>query len=397
MSRRRAARGRPLTPAPRSETPASSRPAGEPSLRDRIGAATLPAAALLPLRFFFGGTFLYAGFDKLLDPTFFDPTSPASIQSQMAGFARFSPIGGLVRLGEPVAVPIGLLIAVTEIAIGMGALTGLAFRVAAAGGAALSILFWLTASWATRPYYIGADLPYAAGWLSLAIAGHGGLLVSRRFMAGRAEVAARSPRAREPERRLGSAPDSPGRRTLLQTGLLALLALTAALLAVPLRLAGLERTEIPGTADGSEAPTGTPGSGGGGPTPSPALRGSASPGGSATPPTGGLPVATVSDVEKNGSAAFTIPFTAPAPLPAGDPGVIVRLTDGTFVAFDAVCTHAGCTVEWDAADAVLYCPCHGAAFDPAHQAAVVQGPADQPLAALPIIVDTAGGRILLRT
>ena len=70
---------------------------------------------------------------------------------------------------------------------------------------------------------------------------------------------------------------------------------------------------------------------------------------------------------------------------------------GTFVAFDAVCTHAGCTVEWDAADAVLYCPCHGAAFDPAHQAAVVQGPADQSLTPLPIIVDAASGRILLRT
>ncbi|HZC33175.1 MAG TPA: Rieske 2Fe-2S domain-containing protein [Candidatus Bathyarchaeia archaeon] len=357
----------------------------------------MPGAALLPIRFFFGATFLYAGFDKLLDPTFFDPASAASIQSQMAGFARFSPIGELVRFGEPVAVPIGLLIAVTEIGIGLGALTGLAFRVAAAGGAALSILFWLTASWATRPYYIGADLPYAAGWLSLAIAGHGGLLVSRRFMAGAAEAAARSPRARAPDRMLGSSPDSPGRRTFLQTGLLALLALTAASLAVPLRLAGLERTEITGTADGSEAPTQTPASAGGGPTPSPPPRGSGTPGGSATTSTGGIPIGTVSDVEKNGSAAFTVPFTAPAPLPAGDPGVIVRLTDGSFVAFDAVCTHAGCTVEWDAADAVLYCPCHGAAFDPAHQAAVIQGPADQPLAALPLIVDTASGRILLRT
>jgi thiosulfate dehydrogenase [quinone] large subunit len=104
----------------------------------------------------------------------------------------------------------------------------------------------------------------------------------------------------------------------------------------------------------------------------------------------------VNDVQSRGAAAFTIPFNAPAPLPAGDPGIIVRLANGTFVAFDAVCPHAGCTIEWDSTDRVLLCPCHGAAFDPAHGAAVLQGPADQPLASLPIVVDTTTGRILLK-
>jgi len=71
--------------------------------------------------------------------------------------------------------------------------------------------------------------------------------------------------------------------------------------------------------------------------------------------------------------------------------------DGTFVAFDAICTHEGCTVEWNAADAVIICPCHGAAFDAAHHAAVLAGPTNQPLAPLPLVVDTATGRILLQT
>ena len=48
-----------------------------------------------------------------------------------------------------------------------------------------------------------------------------------------------------------------------------------------------------------------------------------------------------------------------------------------------------------AASGYLICPCHGAAFDPAHAAAVIAGPADQPLASLPIHVDTASGRITL--
>ena len=139
--------------------------------------ASVPARALLPLRLFFGATFLYAGLDKLLDPSFFDASAPSSIVAQLAAFARVSPLSPLVHVVEPFAIPMGLLIAIAEIAIGLGALTGLAFRLAAAGGAALSIVFWLTASWTTHPYYYGADLPYAFGWITLALAGHGGLLV----------------------------------------------------------------------------------------------------------------------------------------------------------------------------------------------------------------------------
>jgi len=75
----------------------------------------------------------------------------------------------------------------------------------------------------------------------------------------------------------------------------------------------------------------------------------------------------------------------------------LALRDGTFVAFDAVCTHAGCTVGFDAASGILLCPCHDATFDPARNAAVLGGPTDQPLAGLPIVVDAAIGRILLKT
>jgi len=111
---------------------------------------------------------------------------------------------------------------------------------------------------------------------------------------------------------------------------------------------------------------------------------------------GALKVASIATVAETGAASFTVPFTAPAPLPAGDPGVIVKLADGSYVAFDAVCTHAGCTVEWDQTDGVLVCPCHDAAFDPANGAAVLQGPANEPLPSIPIVVDPASGAIYLR-
>jgi thiosulfate dehydrogenase [quinone] large subunit len=295
----------------------------------------------------------------------------------MAGFARASPLGELIKLVLPAAGLLGLLIAIAEIAVGLGALTGLAFRVAAAGGALLSLLFFLTVSWTTHPYYLGSDLPYAVGWLTLAIAGHGGLLVPQSLVTPVDE------RVRRPDgRRRGTEAASPERRALLQAGLLALVAVAVSSIAVPMRILGLEHgsaTAPPGSAGSAPPSTGPTGSNG------------------SAPPLTGLAVARVADVDQSGSASFTIPFDAPAPLPAGDPGIIVRLADGSYVAYDATCTHAGCPVEWSPADAQLVCPCHGAAFDPAHAGAVLIGPARLPLASLPIVVDPGTGSILLRT
>ncbi len=339
---------------------------------------TVRADALLPIRFFFGITFLYAGLDKLLDPGFFDPAAAGSIQAQMIAFSRGSPIGGLVALAQPEAVAIGLLIAIAEVAIGIGALTGLAFRVAAAGGALLSLLFFLTVSWGTQPYYLGPDLPYAVGWLTLAIAGTGAV-----FVPAWAREPTTTPSGRRTRRAArAETPESPERRLLLQTGLLAIAAVAVSSLALPVRILGLDHRN-PAVVSSARP---SPAAGASGPLPS----------GVASAPSG-IGVANTSDVDTRGSVAFTVPFTAPAPLPAGDPAVIVRLKDGSYAAFDAVCTHAGCTVEWSTADATLVCPCHGAVFDAEHGAAAVAGPAREPLAEIPIVVDAASGRIFLRT
>jgi Rieske Fe-S protein len=70
--------------------------------------------------------------------------------------------------------------------------------------------------------------------------------------------------------------------------------------------------------------------------------------------------------------------------------LISQPTEGTVVAFDAECTHQGCTVR--AADDGLVCPCHGSAFDPA-TGAVVHGPATEPLA--PVGVTVRGADVVL--
>ncbi|HEY7605464.1 MAG TPA: Rieske (2Fe-2S) protein, partial [Actinomycetes bacterium] len=69
----------------------------------------------------------------------------------------------------------------------------------------------------------------------------------------------------------------------------------------------------------------------------------------------------------------------------------VRLGARQVVAYQAVCTHAGCTVAFDPTSGLLACPCHGAAFDPRRAGAVVTGPAPTPLTPVRITIGSDGG------
>jgi len=391
------------TPVSRFDPAPPPASAADDPLAAQLRRATPSQLALLPIRAFFGVTFLYAGIDKLLDPAFLDPAAPGSIGDQLQVFARVSPLAPLVRLVEPWSPAVGLVVALAEIAIGLGALTGLAFRAAALGGAALSLLFFLTASWTTHPYYYGPDLPYAIGWIALAIGGTGGLLVPRAVGRLGATTRASAPPGalREGTSSAMSEPAaSPSRRLLLQAAVLGGLSLIVASVALPVRFARpASSAEGDGAGLSNDGPsageTTSPGASSTGAIPGRSPAGS--PGATAAPfrPTG-LAVASIASVDRKGAVSIRIPADAPSPLPAGDPGVIVRLADGRYVCFDAVCTHEGCRVAWDARDSVLLCPCHGAAFDAADHGAVLAGPTNTPLPELPIVVDKVAGTISLR-
>ena len=165
---------------------------------------------MLPLRAFLGFTFCFAGLQKLANPRFFDAADPASIQSQLAGAARRSPIHALISPLAHVAVPLGVLIAFGELAVGVGTLLGLRARLAAAGGLALSLMLFLTVSFHSAPYYTGADIVFAFAWTPLLLAGSGPVLSLDAATADWADKQAGPGPASQPPR--GSAQWHGGRR-----------------------------------------------------------------------------------------------------------------------------------------------------------------------------------------
>lgn len=70
----------------------------------------------------------------------------------------------------------------------------------------------------------------------------------------------------------------------------------------------------------------------------------------------------------------------------GDQTAVYKDTDGRIHAVSAICTHLGCTVEFNAADTTWDCPCHGSRF--ATDGTVIHDPAVDDLA--PAQVPAAG-------
>ena len=64
----------------------------------------------------------------------------------------------------------------------------------------------------------------------------------------------------------------------------------------------------------------------------------------------------------------------------GDPTYLVVQEDGSIANYgiNAVCTHLGCVVPWNANENKFMCPCHGSQYDATGK--VVRGPAPRSLA-----------------
>ena len=346
-----------------------------------------PAAAwaLLPLRAFLGGTFTFAGLQKLANPAFFRASYPASIQAQLLAASRHSPLHGLLHSLSHVAVPLGVLFALAELAVGLGTVVGLLGRLAAVGGVILSVSLFLTVSYHSSPYYTGADIVFAFAWLPFVVAGPGPLSLDA-FLA---RVTARS----APTGRTGMMLD---RRSLLLRGawaaaVAALAALMAGLAAGLGRLVGGGRRAPSsvslGTGKGDSSTSSTTGS---------TVTPSTTPTSAAGSPSSTQPTTTTTRPSlppgKRVGPASVVPVGGAAPFQdprSGDPAIVVRPSSASFLAFDAVCPHAGCTVQYDSSQRLFVCPCHGSEFN-GRTGAVEVGPAPSGLRKIPIAEGSDG-------
>jgi thiosulfate dehydrogenase (quinone) large subunit len=391
---------------------------------------------LLPLRLFLGATFVYAGLQKLADPNFLDASAPNSIQAQLQAATRSSPIGGLLGGLVHHASLVGVVIALAELAVGVGTLLGLWTRGAAAGGLALSIGFLLTVSWHSHPYYLGPDIVFAAAWAPLLLAGAGddprlsldallrhrtstamGLPSARtvpvafaavqrlcggyendrcRYRRGQPCGPEQCPVLRTPAIQDNASAENLDRRTLLRRAQLAGVlvvggAVTAAITAgigrvlagggggdpvAALPSAGHHR---PTGSTSSHDSTGTNDAGGG--TPTTTDPSTESSGTTATPTPSGVPIGPASAVPVGGVAAFSDPTT-------GESAYVVQPAAGRFAAFSSVCPHAGCQVQYSRSTDEFICPCHGARFDGTGN--LLQGPAQRSLDAIAVTAGADG-------
>ena len=72
-----------------------------------------------------------------------------------------------------------------------------------------------------------------------------------------------------------------------------------------------------------------------------------------------------------------------------DAAVLLRFSDNEYRAYSRRCTHAGCSVDFDAPSRCFSCPCHRGAYD-ARMGQVMYGPPRRPLDEIVLQVRAGG-------
>ena len=391
-----------------------------------------PGWVLLPLRIFLGFTFTFAGLQKLANPGFFNASNPASIQAQMQAYALRSPLHLVLGMASHAPVLFGLVIALGELAVGVGVLLGIFSRLAALGGMAISFLLFLSVSFHSNPFYTGSDIVFFFAWTPLVILGHGGVAsveenvkrrlgmvpaysalagidfgtitrVCQQFETGRCRAQGNAPCSMascpvlegslvlgSPKAVLSSAAvanyDPERRRFLVRAGTVGVAGGAAVALGIASAGVGrvLYKSPPSNNAGAAVAPSGSSTTSTTSSTVPPSTSSTTAPStttAAGTPNPKGTAVGPASAVPVGKVASFTDPGS-------GQPAYVLHPSTADFVAFSAICPHAGCTVQYSAGN-LFICPCHGSQFN-ADTGAVLNGPATSGLRAIPVVEGSDG-------
>lgn len=346
----------------------------------------------------------------MTDSAYLNPAASDYIGRQISQFAPGTPLEGfLLNFAVPNASLFGILTMGGELCIGIAILLGLLTRFSAAMGLLLNLTFFLSATWTIHPFYFGADLPYAFGWLTLLLAGPGPFAldpVVKTWLTppvitymSKGKLVTIDDTSSTLTRRSFLAAAATGLTTILiaasgfgwdflNSGKRSTAAnlppttISPTQTPVPAVAALATQTSLPQPATAGEQngvptsqpePTALPTTPGAEPTPTtqpadPALSGLTK-------------LAGPNDLAPNQALDFT--------LPTGDPAVLVH-NDNGYSAYVAICTHEGCKVSYYPQYKFIGCRCHGAEFDAADAGKVLRGPARRPLSSVALQVGPDG-------
>lgn len=109
-------------------------------------------------------------------------------------------------------------------------------------------------------------------------------------------------------------------------------------------------------------------------------------------------LASPEEMEASEAAVTEVTLKDAEKLPAGSvlmfkfgtrPAMLIHHTDGKWVAMTAVCTHLGCTVQYEPQADRIHCGCHGGVYN-AYTGGNVSGPPPKPLKLYKVAVSDAG-------
>ncbi len=119
------------------------------------------------LRLWLGGTWVYGGWAKASDSAFLSKSGPNSFSGQLTSYIGHSPLTFILRHMLEHATLFAWFVMLSEFAIGIAVLSGVAMQLAIIGGFSVSIILWLSVTFHVHPYFLGSDLAFAASWLAL--------------------------------------------------------------------------------------------------------------------------------------------------------------------------------------------------------------------------------------